>query len=126
MHANAIGDSMSAHQDSGQHAASSPPGAGGVQAGIALTRQWSPEFFEKQAAAIMLNRSDLAKGLSKAQQNVLGLLLQGKSEIEIADSLGRSRHTVHDHIKAIYRRLGVTTRVQLLLLFISPMGVGPS
>lgn len=74
----------------------------------------------------MLNRSDLAKGLSKAQQNVLGLLLQGKSEIEIADSLGRARHTVHDHIKAIYRRLGVTTRVQLLLLFISPMGVGPS
>jgi len=41
------------------------------------------------------------------------LLVEGKSEREIAETIGRSRHTVHDHTKRIYRAFGVHTRVEL-------------
>jgi DNA-binding CsgD family transcriptional regulator len=51
---------------------------------------------------------------------VLELLLDGHTEPQIGEILGRSRHTVHDHTKAIYAALGVTSRVQLVLLFTVP------
>jgi DNA-binding NarL/FixJ family response regulator len=53
---------------------------------------------------------------------VLELLLSGLTEPQIADKLSRSKHTVHDHVKAIYATLGVSGRVPLVLLFSSPPG----
>lgn len=68
---------------------------------------------EKLAAA----RPDLVSRLSDAQGKVLGHLLDGLTEPQIADRIGRSRHTVHDHTKAIYATLNVRNRVQLVLEF---------
>ncbi len=62
-------------------------------------------------------RPDLLGKISPAQHKVLELLLTGLTEPQIAERLDRSRHTVHDHTKAIYASLGVSTRVQLVLLF---------
>ncbi|MDX2131599.1 MAG: helix-turn-helix transcriptional regulator [Planctomycetota bacterium] len=62
-------------------------------------------------------RPDLSRQVSEAQRRVLELLLEGKTEPQIAEVLGRSRHTVHDHTKAIYSALKVKNRVQLVLLF---------
>jgi|GEM_PF-2540836 len=53
--------------------------------------------------------------LTPAQRRILPFMLQGHSEQKIADMLGRSRHTVHDHVLAIYRELEVGTRVELVL-----------
>lgn len=52
--------------------------------------------------------------LSKRQNEVLPLLLQGASNIEIAHSLGISPRTVEKHISAILRLHGCTSRSQLL------------
>ncbi|NUQ68629.1 MAG: helix-turn-helix transcriptional regulator [Phycisphaerales bacterium] len=68
---------------------------------------------EKLAAS----RPDLVSRLSDAQGRVLGHLLDGLTEPQIANSIGRSRHTVHDHTKAIYAALNVRNRVQLVLEF---------
>jgi DNA-binding NarL/FixJ family response regulator len=65
-------------------------------------------------------RPDLSGRVSPAQLKVLELLLDGHTEPQIGEILGRSRHTVHDHTKAIYAALGVTSRVQLVLLFSAP------
>jgi pSer/pThr/pTyr-binding forkhead associated (FHA) protein len=54
--------------------------------------------------------------ISKAQVPVLELLLKGVAEKEIAARLFLSQHTVHKHIKAIYRKLRVNTRAALLAL----------
>ena len=54
-----------------------------------------------------------AYGLTRRQRDVLGLLLLGRSMTQIAHSLGISEHTVHDHRKAIYRRIGVSSRSEL-------------
>jgi DNA-binding NarL/FixJ family response regulator len=56
--------------------------------------------------------------LSDAQR-VLEYLLEGHTEPQIAEYISRSRHTVHDHTKAIYQALGVNGRVQLVLMFSS-------
>jgi len=66
--------------------------------------------------------------LSEAQRRVLVHLLEGLSEPEIAVRIHRSRHTVHDHTKAIYAALGVSKRVQLVHLFagIEPKAVATS
>jgi pSer/pThr/pTyr-binding forkhead associated (FHA) protein len=57
--------------------------------------------------------------LSEAQRRVLDLLLGGGSEKQVAAKLDLSPHTVHNHIKEIYRRFGVSSRAELLALFVS-------
>lgn len=66
---------------------------------------------------ILASRPDLAKQVSPAQRAVLELLLTSLSEPEIAEVLGRSKHTIHDHTKSIYQALKVNSRVGLVLLF---------
>jgi DNA-binding NarL/FixJ family response regulator len=73
-----------------------------------------------QGARLAKGRPDLLAKISPAQLRVLELLLDGHTEPQIGDILSRSRHTVHDHTKAIYAALGVTSRVQLVLLFSAP------
>ncbi len=52
--------------------------------------------------------------LTPAQRRVYDLLMTGLIEKEIATRLRISPHTVHDHTKAIYRALSVSTRGELL------------
>lgn len=80
----------------------------------------SEDRFERSGAAIAAARPDLLAHVSTAQQRVLELLLAGLTEPQIAERIGRSRHTVHDHTKAIYAALRVSNRVQLVLLFSVP------
>ena len=46
----------------------------------------------------------------------LGCLLEGDSEKQAALRLGLSRHTVHQYVQDLYRRLGVGTRAELMAL----------
>jgi DNA-binding NarL/FixJ family response regulator len=74
-----------------------------------------------QGAMMARSRPDLCAKLSDAQLAVLSHLLDGLTEPKIAAKIGRSRHTVHDHTKAIYAAMNVNSRVQLVLLFSQPM-----
>jgi DNA-binding CsgD family transcriptional regulator len=60
--------------------------------------------------------------LSPRERQVLLLLLGGDSRKQVASKLNLSPHTVSDHLKEIYRKLGVVTRAELLSKFI-PGGV---
>ena len=53
--------------------------------------------------------------LSKREWEVARLLLEGKSNKLIALSLGISDRTVEFHLKNIYNKLQVSTRVELIL-----------
>jgi DNA-binding CsgD family transcriptional regulator len=57
--------------------------------------------------------------LSKGQIRVLDLLLAGLAEKEVAVKLEISQHTVHNHVKEIYRKMGVSSRPELLALFVA-------
>lgn len=58
--------------------------------------------------------------LSPRQRDCLQRLLKGTSERQIATDLGLSPHTVHVHVKALYREMGVSTRAELMARFIPP------
>lgn len=53
--------------------------------------------------------------LSKREQEVVGLVLQGKSNKQIAMSLGISVRTVEFHLKNIYSKFQVSSRIELIL-----------
>lgn len=53
--------------------------------------------------------------LSARERQCLGLAAEGKSDWAISQILNISEHTVHKHIEAAKRRLGVSTRVQAIV-----------
>lgn len=55
------------------------------------------------------------KSLSNREQQVAKLLLQGKSNKMIASSLGISERTVEFHLKNIYAKMEVSSRIELVL-----------
>jgi DNA-binding CsgD family transcriptional regulator len=57
---------------------------------------------------------DLIDGLTRREQETLGLLLTDASEKEVAARLGISPHTVHDYVKRLYRKIGVSSRAALM------------
>ncbi|PYI50747.1 hypothetical protein DLM86_28570 [Paenibacillus flagellatus] len=54
--------------------------------------------------------------LSSREREVLGHVLQGKSNREIAEKLVISEHTVKNHMTNIFQKLGVTDRAQAIAL----------
>jgi DNA-binding NarL/FixJ family response regulator len=56
-----------------------------------------------------------ALGMTARQRQVLALLLQGKPNKMIARELGLSVETVKDHVAAVLRSLGVSSRTQAVL-----------
>ena len=66
----------------------------------------------KRAARI--TRATAGDALSERELTVLRYLSGGLSESEIARELYLSFNTVHSHVKAIYRKLGVSSRAEAL------------
>ncbi len=65
-------------------------------------------------AAALVSTTDI----SSREREVLMRLLAGESRQTIATTLHLSLHTVADHLKQIYRKLGVKTRAGLMAKFI--------
>jgi DNA-binding NarL/FixJ family response regulator len=54
-------------------------------------------------------------GLTPAQQEVLGLVLQGLDDRAIARQTDRSPATVHTHLREIFRFFDVHSRAELII-----------
>ncbi len=52
--------------------------------------------------------------LTPREQEVMEQLIMGKSVKDIAETLGRSPHTVHDHVKQLHKKLNANTRGELI------------
>lgn len=73
-----------------------------------------PGIARRGAAALgarILRRRHL---LTPLEEHVLDLLAAGLAVPEIAARLSRSRHTVHDHVKSLHRKIGVNSRAELV------------
>jgi len=89
---------------------------------ISLHRPWGARpFTERERGLVdLFHRESRALAprergprLSPALDKTLRALLRGLSEKEAAAELGLSPHTVHEYVKALYRRFGVTSRAGL-------------
>jgi DNA-binding CsgD family transcriptional regulator len=97
-------------------------------AGLALKRRGGHPFTEHDVALVHLfhlelggllesvdaaPRSDDVR-LSPRTRAILACLLEGDSEKSVAARLALSAHTVHGHVKTLYRTFGVSSRAELL------------
>jgi DNA-binding NarL/FixJ family response regulator len=55
--------------------------------------------------------------LTPAEADIAGALVQGKSNRRIAAERGRSVHTIVNQVSAIFRKLGVRSRAELVARF---------
>ncbi len=79
-----------------------------------------PHFSQAYTSLVAVpqaRRQMLLQRVSPVQRQILPLLIEGKTEREIALSMHRSPHTIHDHVKTIYAELGISSRYELLDLW---------
>ena len=102
-------------------------GFGDIPMAVRAVKAGAAEFIEKplqkqsflaavQAALKQQDLKNLLKGksLSKKEMTILRLILQGRSNKEIAQTLHRSVRTVEDHRRCIMRKLDVDNVVDLV------------
>ncbi len=77
-------------------------------------------------AAVGAGPSDSTMWLTTKEQVILNHLLAGESVREIAGYVGRSMHTVHDHVKSLHRKLGAKTRGELIARALGHIQPGPT
>ena len=56
---------------------------------------------------------------TKREQEVLELLVQGYNNSEISEALTITNHTTKAHIASIYKKLGVSNRVQATVKYLN-------
>jgi DNA-binding CsgD family transcriptional regulator len=59
-----------------------------------------------------------ARGLTARERQIARMLLRGETTEQIAQHLVISRHTLRDHVKAIYTKFGVTGRPEFTALLL--------
>ncbi len=84
-----------------------------------ITKDWAAADVVKAVRMVALGSEVFADpaagdpvGLSKREQEVLGLIATGATNREIAGRLFLSPHTVKEHTSAIYRKLKVRNRAE--------------
>jgi pSer/pThr/pTyr-binding forkhead associated (FHA) protein len=82
-----------------------------------------PESAEETKSARGTRRKPVSAlplaNLTPVQREVFELVIEGCNEVCIAERTGRSFHTIHHHVQAIFRKLGVHSRTDLLSLVLN-------
>lgn len=60
---------------------------------------------------------DLPSSLGEVEKQVLAAILEGKSNAEIARQRGTSRYTVANQVASVYRKLGLSSRAEVVARF---------
>jgi DNA-binding NarL/FixJ family response regulator len=68
-----------------------------------------------QLQKVHLKEARLKEHLSKREEDVVRLVAQGLSNREVSEQLGLSEHTIRNYLFRIFDKLGVSTRVELVL-----------
>jgi DNA-binding NarL/FixJ family response regulator len=78
------------------------------------------DVFSRQAGMKVVNSNGLAL-LTKREEDVVRLLAEGYQNREIARELHLSEHTVKNYLFRVFEKLGISSRVELVLYALSSM-----
>lgn len=88
--------------------------------GVLAGRRWIDHDVLQRVMELSFNpqagTTDPLAPLSKRERAIVGLLLQGLRNKEIADELGIGEGTVKVHLHNVFEKLGVSSRMELALL----------
>jgi two-component system, NarL family, nitrate/nitrite response regulator NarL len=88
-------------------------------------RRWIEHDVLQRAMEISLNpdvdKADPLQPLSKRERAIVGLVLQGLRNKQIAAELGIAEGTVKVHLNKIFEKLGVASRTELALLAVKAL-----
>ncbi len=104
-------------QSSDRHAAvllSAPPGHPFGEAAASIATTILPLLLRRARVALGEPPAGSHGWITSMEETVLSQLVVGKSVRQIADELGRSPHTVHDHVKSLHRKLNASSRGELI------------
>jgi DNA-binding CsgD family transcriptional regulator len=79
-----------------------------------LVHLFHGELSRYVGTALELEQGGAIACLPPRLRETLECLLEGDSEKQVAARLGLSRHTVHEYVTALYRRLDVSSRAELM------------
>ena len=60
----------------------------------------------------------LPYNLTRRQHDIMERIVTGQTERAVAKQLGLSYHTIHQHVRAIYKKLGLKNRVEAVNKFL--------
>lgn len=92
---------------------------GGVPMSAAISRlvlQRARRSSAKMAAVRLEQPTTKIELLTERQREILALLQHGHSYDDIGTALGLSVNTVRSHVRALYERLGVATKVEAVMI----------
>lgn len=93
---------------------------------IVLALEAGTPILARRAALALGNQPcSNAPWLTAREHEVLEHLILGRSVKQIATALGRSPHTVHDHVKSLHRKLNASTRGGLVARALGRPDPGP-
>jgi DNA-binding NarL/FixJ family response regulator len=78
-----------------------------------------------QVTTSRLQQSHLKEHLSKREEDVVGLVAEGLSNKEVSEQLRLSEHTVRNYLFRVFEKLGVSTRVELVLYCLQERQASP-
>jgi DNA-binding CsgD family transcriptional regulator len=81
-------------------------------------------FLRARATASVEGLAGRISSLTPRQREVAGLAVQGLSNLQIAQRLSLSEHTVKDHLKDIFEKLSVRSRGALVAKVLGLNGIG--
>lgn len=91
-----------------------PAGQGDIESLARLCEAGTDLLARRAALAIGTRPVERGGWISAKEQEVLDLLLLGRSVLEISELLARSQHTVHDHVKSLHKKLRAANRAELV------------
>lgn len=77
---------------------------------------YPPPYLEETHEEKEFERLLEKHGITRQERNIIQLILEGKSDKEIGDSLYISYHTVKKHARNIYEKMNVKGRVELIVM----------
>lgn len=99
-----------------------PEASGFGDADVAVLTAVLTELSRRAVLAFGTTPSNPMNRITPREQLILDQLALGRTVKQIADTLARSPHTIHDHVKSLHRKLNVSSRGELIARVLGHIG----